>query len=168
MRKEETHFNFIIADDDQEDQQLLLQAFGDSFQNYSPVSVYNGRELMDYLLKRSAYADDAQSTPDFIFLDINMPEKNGYEALKELKSINKLQNIPVYIFSTTCSMSDQKLLLKLGAEKCYIKPSEYRGYKEIITEVMIRTKMNSPAKALSYLRSGKRELKLRMPLRIAY
>jgi CheY-like chemotaxis protein len=135
MIKQDDHFNFVIADDDPEDQLLLLQAFGESFQNYSSVSVYNGRELMDYLLKRRTYVDDVHGRPDFIFLDINMPGKNGYEVLKELKSNKAFQSIPVYIFSTSCSLSDQKVMMGLGAEKCYIKPSEYNDYKKIITEV---------------------------------
>jgi len=136
MKKQDGHFNFVIADDDQDDQQLLLQAFGESFNNYSSVSVYNGRELMDYLLKRKSYVNDQQSRPDFIFLDINMPEQNGYEVLIELKSIKELESIPVYIFSTACTESDQIIMIGLGAKKCYIKPSEYKGYKQIITEVI--------------------------------
>jgi CheY-like chemotaxis protein len=135
MRKD-THFNFVIADDDQDDQNLLLQAFGESFSNYSSISVYNGRELMDFLLKRRNYANDLHSRPDFIFLDINMPKQNGYDALKELKSNDALQSIPVYIFSTTCSASDQQIMLGLGAEKCFIKPSTFQDYKKIIQEVI--------------------------------
>ena len=132
----DTHFNFVIADDDQDDQQLLLQAFEENCHNYSSFSVYNGRELMDYLLKERTFLNDIHSNPDFIFLDINMPLQNGYEVLRELKTHSGLQNIPVYIFSTACSLSDQETMTGLGAKKCFIKPSAFQDYKKIIREVI--------------------------------
>ncbi len=134
--KKASHFNFVIADDDQDDQQTLLQAFKENFNNYSSFSVYDGRELMDYLLKEKEYLNDLHSNPDFIFLDINMPLQNGYEVLKELKAHNELKKIPVYVFSTACSVGDRKIMMGLGAEKCFIKPSLFAEYKKIIEEVI--------------------------------
>jgi len=136
LMKNETPFDFVIADDDQDDQQTLLQAFKDNFNNFNSFSVYNGRELMDYLLKEKKYSDDLHSNPDFIFLDINMPLQNGYEVLKELKAHAELKKIPVYIFSTACSPSDREIMMGLGAQKCFIKPSLYKDYKTIIEEVI--------------------------------
>src|SRR5688572_30724519 len=116
------YFNFVIADDDVDDQDLLLQAFAESAIKYESTSVFNGRQLMDYLLHCEEYIDAKHPDPDIIFLDINMPEKNGFEVLKELKANSSLRKIPVYIFSTSCSPSDQKIMIGLGAEKCYVKP----------------------------------------------
>jgi DNA-binding NarL/FixJ family response regulator len=98
--------------------------------------VYNGRELMDYLLKEKNYLNNSDRQPDFIFLDINMPFQNGYQVLQELKVHADLQKIPVYIFSTACSPSDQEKMIGLGAKKCYIKPSAFHDYREIIREVV--------------------------------
>ena len=130
------HYNFIIADDDKDDQDLLLKAFTNSSVKYESISVFNGRQLMDYLLCRKNYKNEIHALPDFIFLDINMPGKNGFEVLRELKANTSLQNIPVYIFSTTCSLNDQKIMLGLGAEKCYIKPYLINDYQVMIKEII--------------------------------
>ena len=134
--KTNTHLNFVIADDDADDQQLLIQAFNETAINYDLTSVYNGSQLMDYLLCREYYKNKNHPDPDFIFLDINMPLKNGFEVLRELKANNALRNIPVYIFSTSCSPNDQKVMADLGAKKCYVKPASFEGYKKIITEIV--------------------------------
>jgi CheY-like chemotaxis protein len=131
-----THFSFVIVDDDKDDQELLLQAFKECTMNYDSLAVFDGSQLMNYLLCREQYTDVRHSNPDFIFLDINLPLKNGFEVLTELKSNKDLKGIPIYIFSTTLSPKDQQRMLNLGAKKCFTKPTAFADYKKMINEIV--------------------------------
>jgi CheY-like chemotaxis protein len=73
--------------------------------------------------------------PDLIFLDINMPELNGFDCLKELKKCPRLQTIPVIMLSTSVSSKDIKYSEDLGAEMFFTKPSSYTNLCDILKKV---------------------------------
>jgi DNA-binding NarL/FixJ family response regulator len=78
------------------------------------------------------YLEAAASVPDILFLDINMPRKNGQECLYEIKRSEKLQNIQVVMFSTTNSWDTINQLFKSGAHVYVHKPSDFSQLKQVI------------------------------------
>jgi DNA-binding response OmpR family regulator len=126
----------LVADDDKEDQHLLMQAFKENEIDCDLVPFYNGRQLMDYLLFRGEYKNDHHTDPDFIVLDINMPLQNGFEVLREIQENMALQNIPIYIFTTSHASEDRSLAIGLGATKFFTKPDDFKEIKKIVREIV--------------------------------
>jgi CheY-like chemotaxis protein len=76
-----------------------------------------------------------QQLPDVIFLDLNMPRKNGFECLSEINDNQKLKQVPVIIFSTSFEQDVVKMLYKNGAKYFIRKPSEFVQFKKIIQQI---------------------------------
>src|SRR4051812_679089 len=94
----------LIADDDIEDIILIIEALKETRLKNNIQCVKNGEELMEYLLHKGIYSDKKKyPAPGIILLDLNMPKKDGFESLKEIKESEYLKNIPVVIFSTSRS-----------------------------------------------------------------
>jgi CheY-like chemotaxis protein len=119
--------SITIADDDFEDQQLLEAALKEAIDNCQVHSVYTGVQLVNHLEKNAGI-------PDLIFLDINMPGKDGFTALRELQKKNGV-SIPVCVLTTSNSEKDMKLALDLGAVAFYNKPSKYSELLDIVRTV---------------------------------
>lgn len=100
----------LIIDDDPVCTGLLLAMLGDDYQVTTANSGSGGIEILNL------------SLPDLIFLDITMPEVNGYQVLKFLKSDSSLANIPVVVISGLVESSDRDFALKLGANDYVNKP----------------------------------------------
>jgi CheY-like chemotaxis protein len=130
------HLNIVIADDDSDDQLLTQQAIQELGLDFSVTSVYDGFQLMDYLLKRKDFAANTDALPDFILLDINMPLLNGFGALAQMKDNETLKHIPVYILSTSHSKADLTLSRQLGADGFYTKPIMFDQLKNILEEIV--------------------------------
>jgi CheY-like chemotaxis protein len=93
------------------------------------TTVADGEKLMAYL------NEDTQQLPDVIFLDLNMPRKNGFECLSEIKDNQKLNQLPVIIFSTSFEQDVVNMLYKNGAKYFIRKPSEFVQFKKIIQQI---------------------------------
>jgi two-component system response regulator len=132
-------FSIIIADDDIDDQYLVKQAIIETQINYEITSVYNGMQLMDFLLRREAYRNIPDNLPDLILLDINMPILNGFGVLAQIKENPEFSDIPVYILTTSNSEFDKVRSKQLGAVGFYTKPVNYNDLKKIIQEVASKT-----------------------------
>jgi len=117
----------LMADDDPDDRLLVKDAFGEC-EAESHVAdqlrfVEDGEELMDYLNRRGKFSDPAASPrPDLILLDLNMPRKDGREALSEIRATPDLRRIPVVVFTTSRAETDITLLYNLGANSFITKP----------------------------------------------
>src|ERR687887_1677682 len=97
----------LMADDDADDRQLTKEAFAESRLANDLRFVADGVELMDYLQRRGQYADPATSPrPGLILLDLNMPKKDGREALREIKADPNLKRIRVVILTTSKAEED--------------------------------------------------------------
>lgn len=107
---------FLLIDDDQEDQELVVMALQELKQAPRIESALNGIEALNKLKNIDEF-------PDLILLDLNMPKMNGFEVLKELKMNPKFSNIPVVIFSTSTNHSHIETASDLGAAKFVTKPS---------------------------------------------
>jgi CheY-like chemotaxis protein len=120
----------LMADDDEEDCFLANEAFlvGGAKATFSCVE--DGIELMDYLSERSS--SKATGLPDLILLDLNMPRKDGREALLEIKAESALQHIPIVILTTSKEEKDISFAMKAGANSFITKPATFEEWVLII------------------------------------
>jgi CheY-like chemotaxis protein len=123
----------LMADDDPEDCMLVKDAWHESRLVNNLNFVEDGEALMDYLFHRDKYSDPASSpTPDLILLDLNMPRKDGREALKEIKSNPELRRIPVVILTTSKEEADILSTYDLGANSFIKKPVTFESLVDVV------------------------------------
>jgi len=121
--------NIFLADDDAEDCEIFAEALKEVNAGAILTSSKNGHELMTLLHK------PPHPLPDVIFLDLNMPIKNGYQCLKEIRETPALKDHIVIIFTTSSLKEDIDLMYKLGANLYITKPSDFDKLKEAIRTV---------------------------------
>jgi CheY-like chemotaxis protein len=123
--------SILIADDDADDRELIRAAFEENSTQYYINFVENGEELLHYLNRNGHYADETlHPFPQIILLDLNMPKKDGREALRELKSNNAFKSIPVIILTTSMEEKDILRSYELGVNSFIIKPVTYSDLVE--------------------------------------
>jgi CheY-like chemotaxis protein len=126
-------FVILMADDDEDDILLTKKALLKGKLLNPLQTVSNGEELLDYLLHRGAYTDNAQAPrPGVILLDLNMPKKDGREALKEIKVHEDIKDIPVVVFTTSRAEEDIYRSYKLGVNSFITKPVTFEKLIEVI------------------------------------
>lgn len=123
---EDPKLNILLADDDQDDRDFFKQALNELSIATNFTAVNDGEQLIKHL---SGIQD---VFPDIIFLDINMPRKNGIECLSEIKQNAKWCNIPVVMFSTSNAWETINMLFKSGAHVYIHKPSDFSQLKQVI------------------------------------
>lgn len=119
----------LLADDDEDDRQFFTDAINVVAPKLKLTTVQNGEELI-YKLKNKI-----TDLPDVIFLDLNMPYKNGMECLKEIKSVEALKNIPVLIYSTSAHRDQVEITYRNGANLYIQKPSSYEGIIRVLKTI---------------------------------
>lgn len=123
----------LMADDDADDRLLTQDAMTDARVINDLHFVTSGEELMDYLYRRGRYADMATSPrPGLILLDLNMPKKDGREALQEIKADPNLRRIPVVILTTSQAEEDIYRSYDLGANSFITKPVTFESLVELM------------------------------------
>ena len=131
--KQPRPITILMADDDADDRQMTREAFEESRVANDLRFVENGVELMDYLKRRGKYGDPASSPrPGLILLDLNMPKKDGREALKEIKADPRLKNIRVVILTTSKAEEDIYRSYDLSAASYITKPVTFEGLVEVV------------------------------------
>ncbi len=115
----------LLADDDNDDKSLFEEVLRQLPLSTQLTTVNDGEELVQMLLK-------LVSLPAVIFLDLNMPRKNGIECLTEIKMNNELRKLPVIIYSTSFEPSVVNQLYNKGADYYIRKPAEFSKIKEVI------------------------------------
>ena len=128
--------NLLIADDDPDDRMMTQAALEESYLLNNLYFVENGQELMDFLKRRGKYTDPATSPrPDLILLDLNMPRKDGREALMEIKADPELRSIPIIVLTTSKSEQDILKSYDLGVN-CFIsKPVLFEELIEVVRSI---------------------------------
>jgi CheY-like chemotaxis protein len=130
--------HILVADDDDDDQFIIKEAISEFSNTQIKISsVYDGLQLLDFLEKRKGF--NAESKPDLILLDINMPLMNGIQALTQIKNHKEYKSIPVCMISTLRTEEQQSLCRELGAMDFYCKPNHISAYRDIIGEIFSRT-----------------------------
>jgi len=118
----------LVADDDADDCFLVQEALKELDGNFTLKMVKNGEELLYYLNRKGKYSDEKEYPhPSLVLLDLNMPRKNGSEALEEIRNNKKHKGLPVVVFSTSSAHEDiEKMYLK-GANSFITKPLTFEG-----------------------------------------
>ncbi|WP_299762314.1 response regulator [uncultured Pontibacter sp.] len=123
----------LVADDDAEDRMLVKDALEESRLKNNIHFVENGEELMDYLHHRGKYANQSEHpTPGLILLDLNMPKKDGREALKEIKADERLRLIPVVVLTTSKAEEDILRTYNLGVSSFITKPVTFASLVDVM------------------------------------
>jgi CheY-like chemotaxis protein len=118
----------LYADDDPEDRMLIQDAWQESRLANELHCVEDGEELMDYLHRRGKYAALAGSPlPGMILLDLNMPKKDGREALQEIKADPTLRSIPTIVLTTSKTGEDILRAYDLGVNSFIVKPVTFQS-----------------------------------------
>lgn len=128
-----TQIPILVADDDEDDRFLIKTAFRDNEFTNELFFVSDGVELMQFLTRQGEYTDEERfPRPGIIFLDLNMPRKDGWEALAEIKQHPELRSIPVVVLTTSNSERDILRTYESGAN-CYItKPISFDQLLQIV------------------------------------
>ena len=122
----------LIAEDDPDDRMLMREAFEESKLVCGLHFVEDGEELMDYLRRNGKYDDrEKYRMPGLILLDLNMPRKDGREALKEIKSDPQLRRIPVTVLTTSKAEEDILRSYDLGVNCFITKPVTFAALVEM-------------------------------------
>jgi CheY-like chemotaxis protein len=133
MKKVPKPITILMADDDADDCQMTKEAFEESRLVNDLRFVKNGVELMDYLNRRGKYSNPADSPrPGLILLDLNMPRKDGREALREIKADPKLRNIRIVIMTTSEAEEDIQRMYDLTATSYITKPVTFAALVDVI------------------------------------
>ena len=121
--------NILLADDDSDDCLFFKDVLDELHLPTLLTTVHNGEQLMEVLL-------NSDELPDILFLDLNMPRKNGFECLSEIKQTQKLNQVPVIIFSTSFVPDVVALLYQNGAHHYICKPDDYELLLKILRRVV--------------------------------
>lgn len=120
------NINILLADDDKDDCMFFQEAVEELPLQTRLTTVHDGEQLMQLLTNTS------NAIFDILFLDLNMPRKNGIECLTEIKSIENLNSLPVIIFSTSHDKTIADLLYNNGAQHYICKPADFSELKRVI------------------------------------
>jgi CheY-like chemotaxis protein len=136
MEKRSASLILLMADDDEDDCLLAKAAFDGARLTGEVRFLGNGEQLVEYLRNGGDYSDPAGAPrPDLILLDLNMPQMDGREALKIIKSDSRLNDIPVAILTTSREQRDVDFCMDLGACRFITKPVEFEDWIKILTEL---------------------------------
>ena len=123
----------LMADDDEDDRMFAQDALEEARLANHIDFVEDGEELMDYLRHRGKYDNgNGPTRPGLILLDLNMPRKDGREALKEIKADPKLRQIPVVVLTTSKAQEDIFRTYDLGVSSFITKPVSFEGLVDIM------------------------------------
>lgn len=136
MKETPKNHLILLVDDDSDDRLLVKDAVAESAQHADLQCLENGEQLLDYLHRRNCYAaPGAAPRPGLILLDLNMPRKDGREALREIKNDPSLRRIPVVVFTTSKADTDVAGLYDLGANSFVTKPVQFDRLVAAITRL---------------------------------
>ncbi len=120
----------LLADDDESDRSNFTEALDESRIKTVVHAVKDGVELMELL------SNDNSPVPQILFLDLNMPMKNGLTCLKEIRSIEKLKDVAVAIYSTSSYEKDIEETFHYGANVYIKKPTDFDTLKKVLYKVL--------------------------------
>ena len=121
--------NLFLAEDDDEDIKFFTDIISDISPDIQISIAKNGIELMSLL-------ETEKQLPDFIFLDLNMPIKTGFECLKEIRSSEKWKAIKIVILSTSSQRDQIKEVYKMGADLYLQKPNSYSTFRDTLSRCL--------------------------------
>lgn len=124
-------FYILLADDDEVDRLLFSEAFSEVKLKTIVHMVNNGAQLMELLNMKDT------RLPDLLFLDLNMPKKNGFECLIEIRDNEKLKHLSVAIYSTSDNEKDMERAFSNGANVYINKPDDFNILKQLLNKAVL-------------------------------
>ncbi len=122
----------LIADDDADDRMFLEQAMRQNCYNQCIQFVEDGEDLMEYLRRQGRYNELNAPWPNMLILDLNMPRKNGFQALSEIKNDPELRRLPVVVMSTSSADEDVIKTYNSGVNSFVTKPFNFNRLVEMV------------------------------------
>jgi CheY-like chemotaxis protein len=125
-------FTILLADDDEEDRELAREALQGSRLANEMQFVTDGQDLLDYLRHEGRWTKENSPRPGIILLDLNMPKKDGREALREIKADESLRRIPVVVLTMSQDEADVLATYDLGVSSFITKPVTFGGLVDVM------------------------------------
>jgi CheY-like chemotaxis protein len=122
----------IIAEDDEDDRFLMKSAFIETGNTAELVFVSDGLELVNHFKKIDS--GEIKHLPSLLIVDLNMPKKNGREAISEIKDKSYFDAFPTIVFSTSDNQLEREKCKSLGIQNFYVKPPSYSKLLEMVVE----------------------------------
>jgi len=133
MVEDKSSITILMADDDEDDCFMAEEALKEARVKNTIRFVHDGEELIEYLYHRGRYSNPVDSPrPGLILLDLNMPKKDGREALEEIKSDAQLRKIPIVVLTTSKAEEDILKTYNLGVNSFITKPVSFEGLVEVM------------------------------------
>jgi CheY-like chemotaxis protein len=136
MNSQKAPLRVLLTDDDEDDRLIFKEILDEMDKDISVQMVNNGKQLMDFL------ATEKNPLPHVIFLDLNMPDMNGIECLKEIRKFEKYSDIFIAIYSTSSSEKDIEDTFLYGANIYITKPGDYGELKQVLTKTLFAVHLN--------------------------
>lgn len=130
MLTNESPMRILLADDDEDDRTFFSEAIAELKMSNQLTLFNDGKDLMDYMNNPDS------PLPHILFLDLNMPYKNGLDCLKEIRGDQRFKNVSVAIYSTSSSEKDIENTFIEGANIYIKKPNDFSELKKVIKEVV--------------------------------
>ena len=138
MSTQKRSVTILMADDDEDDRLMTKEALEEARLKNDLRFVEDGEELMNYLRHQGEYTDDEKAPrPGLILLDLNMPRKDGREALKEIKADPELRRIPIIVLTTSKAEEDILRTYDLGVNSFITKPVSFDGLVEVMKSLAL-------------------------------
>lgn len=135
MKNTDKKLFILIAEDDADDRFLLQTVFDEKGYSEKIEFVENGIELLKFLTHKEDQKANDSDYPVFILLDLNMPKKDGREALQEIKQHAIFKKIPVIVFTTTKNDTEVKRCYELGANTYVVKPVSFDALIKVVDDI---------------------------------
>jgi len=126
--------SILLVEDNPADVLLTMEALKEGDISYELNVVNDGADAIAYLRRKGKYADVAPP-PDIILLDINLPKKNGFEVLSEIKEDQRLKSIPVIILTTSSAKQDIRRAYDLHANCYIVKPLDFDAFLNVVRSI---------------------------------
>jgi len=127
----------LMADDDEDDRLMAREALKEARLLNDLRFVVDGEELMDYLYRRNKYANAGDAPrPGLILLDLNMPRKDGRDALMEIKRDAELRQIPIVVLTTSKAEEDIFRTYDLGVNSFIVKPVSFKALVDVMSTLI--------------------------------
>ena len=133
MHRKPMLMTVLIADDDADDRMFLEQAMRQNGYQQGIQFVEDGEDLMAYLRRQGRYNEQNAPWPNMLILDLNMPRKNGFQALAEIKDDPKLRRLPVIVMTTSSADEDIARTYNSGVNSFVTKPFNFNRLVEMVS-----------------------------------
>ena len=122
----------LFVEDDPKDAELAINALNEYNLANDIQVARDGVEALDYLFRRGQYTGEPEGNPVVILLDLKMPKFDGIQVLRQIKSDENLQTIPVVIMTSSCESRDLETCYQLGANAYVVKPVKFAEFVEAV------------------------------------